>query len=84
MTTWHADGMGLRDRLYAAAVAELERVAAELAAQAPHRDVHRPIVVPTPEELPGVLDRARAQLRIGQPDIHQGERMAPSFLFKSS
>lgn len=75
--------MGLRDRLHAAAVAELERAASEIAAHAPQRGLRQSIVAPTPEELPELLEKGRAQWRIGQPDIHQGERTLPSFI-KSS
>ena len=75
--------MTLRERLYGAVVAQMERVAAELAAQAPHRDARSSIVAPPPGELPEVLERLRAQRRLGQPDIHLGEWTRPSFLSKN-
>ena len=76
--------MSLRARLRAAAVAELDRVSAEVAAHAPCRDL-RPSIGPPPSgQLPAVLERASSELRLGQPDIHQGERMASTFLYKVS
>lgn len=69
--------MSLRDRLHVAVVAELERVASQIARHAPHRDLRPSIFAPRPEDLPEVLEQARAYWRIGQPDIHLGgERRA--------
>jgi hypothetical protein len=70
--------MGLMERLDAVVVARLERLAAEVGQHAPPRDARPSIVVPQPEDLPDVLERARAYWRIGQPDIHLGGERRPS------
>ncbi|WP_284432590.1 hypothetical protein [Streptomyces sp. TUS-ST3] len=41
------------------------------------------IAAPRSEELAAVLKRVRAELRQGQPDIHQGGRKSPSHLLQS-
>ena len=47
------------------------------------RELRPSIVVPRPEELTAALKRVRAQLRQGQPDIHQGGRKSLSHLLQS-
>lgn len=62
---------------------QLGRLAAELEAKAPHRDIRRSIVAPTPEELPGVLRRIRQHRDPGQPDIHLGGPVRQSVFLRA-
>lgn len=72
----------VRGRFAAAARDRLARVAVELEAQAPHRDIRQSLVVPIPEELPDVLRWIRQQRDVGQPEIHLGARLRPPVFLK--
>lgn len=69
-------GPSPRPRPDYARIALLERQLglADDAPEAPSRSLRPSMVVPAAEDLPEVLARSRAQLRLGQPDIHQGGR----------